>query len=293
MGLAGVRRGKSCITTVPDRKAQCRLDKVNRAFEVQRPNALWVVNFTYVHSWAGFVYIAFVIDAFARRIVGWKVSSSATAGFVLDALEQAIHARRPTASDGLVHHSDRRSQYLAMSYTQRLAEAKLVPCVGSVGTPMTMPSPRRSTGCSRLRSSGVSDLGQASRLSKWRRCAGSIGSTTIAYSVPSARSPPLKPRPTTMPHRRNSLWRHDPNQTACGKPGTLHLNVRMFARRLLVKRNIAKMHPVRQNASMAACRRRIISVRPNCRTGVATPVWVAPDRDAVLLAGSEDAVPAA
>lgn len=133
MGLAGVRRGKSCVTTVPDRKAACPLDKVNREFKVKRPNALWVVDFTYVHSWAGFVYVAFVIDAFARRIVGWKVSSSATAGFVLDALEQAIHARRPTASDGLIHHSDRGSQYLAMSYTQRLAEAKLVPSVGSVG----------------------------------------------------------------------------------------------------------------------------------------------------------------
>ncbi|WP_410482857.1 IS3 family transposase [Sphingomonas sp. A2-49] len=133
MGLVGVRRGKSCVTTVPDRKAPCPLDKVNRGFKVQRPNALWVVDFTYVHSWAGFVYVAFVIDAFARRIVGWKVSSSATAGFVLDALEQAIHARRPTEEDALVHHSDRGSQYLAMSYTQRLAEAKLVPSVGSVG----------------------------------------------------------------------------------------------------------------------------------------------------------------
>ncbi len=79
MGLAGVRRGKSCVTTVSDRKALCPLDKVNRAFKVQRPNALWVVDFTYVHTWAGFVYVAFVIDAFARRIVGWKVSSSATA----------------------------------------------------------------------------------------------------------------------------------------------------------------------------------------------------------------------
>lgn len=86
----------------------------------------------YVHSWAGFVYVAFVIDAFARRIVGWKVSSSATAGFVLDALEQAIHARRPTEKDAIVHHSDRGSQHLAMSYTQRLAEARLVPSVGSV-----------------------------------------------------------------------------------------------------------------------------------------------------------------
>ena len=133
MGLAGVRRGKKTITTVRDPKALCPLDKVNREFSVSRPNALWVVDFTYVHTWAGFVYVAFVIDAYARRIVGWKVSTSATAGFVLDALEQAIHARRPSADDGLIHHSDRGVQYLAMNYTQRLAEAKLVPSVGSVG----------------------------------------------------------------------------------------------------------------------------------------------------------------
>ena len=131
MGLAGIRRGKTCVTTVSNPKAPCPLDKVNREFQVSRPNALWVVDFTYVHTWTGFVYVAFVIDAFARRIVGWKVSASATAGFVLDALEQAIHARRPSADDGLIHHSDRGVQYLAMSYTQRLAEAELVPSVGS------------------------------------------------------------------------------------------------------------------------------------------------------------------
>ncbi|WP_313737019.1 IS3 family transposase [Sphingobium yanoikuyae] len=133
MGLAGIRRGKKTVTTVSNPKAPCPLDKVNREFRVSRPNALWVVDFTYVHTWAGFVYVAFVIDAFARRIVGWKVSTSATAGFVLDALEQAIHARRPGPDDGLIHHSDRGVQYLAMNYTQRLAEAKLVPSVGSVG----------------------------------------------------------------------------------------------------------------------------------------------------------------
>ena len=133
MGLTGIRRGKTCVTTVSNPKAPCPLDNVNREFRVRRPNALWVVDFTYVHTWAGFVYVAFVIDAFARRIVGWKVGSSATAGFVLDALEQAIHARRPGPEDGLSHHNDRGVQYLAMSYTQRLSEAKLVPSVGSVG----------------------------------------------------------------------------------------------------------------------------------------------------------------
>jgi transposase InsO family protein len=133
MGLAGVRRGKTTITTVSNPKSACPLDKVNRKFRVSRPNALWVVDFTYVHTWAGFVYVAFVIDAYARRIVGWKVSTAPTASFVLDALEQAIHARKPGPEDGLIHHSDRGVQYLAMNYTQRLAEAKLVPSVGSVG----------------------------------------------------------------------------------------------------------------------------------------------------------------
>lgn len=133
MGRAGVRRGKTTITTISNPKAPCLLDKVNREFRVERPNALWVVDFTYVHTWAGFVYMAFVIDAYARRIVGWKVSTSATAGFVQDALEQAIHARSPGPEDGLIHHSDRGVQYLAMNYTQRLAEANLVPSVGSVG----------------------------------------------------------------------------------------------------------------------------------------------------------------
>jgi putative transposase len=133
MGLAGVRRGKTTVTTVSNPNAPCPLDKVNREFRVSRPNALWVVDFTYVHTWAGFVYVAFVIDAYARRIVGWKVSTSATANFVLDALEQAIHARKPSPEDGLIHHSDRGTQYLAMNYTQRLAEANLVPSVGSVG----------------------------------------------------------------------------------------------------------------------------------------------------------------
>ena len=133
LGLEGIRRGKKTITTVSNPKAPCPLDKVNREFRVSRPNALWVVDFTYVHTWAGFVYVAFVIDAFARRIVGWKVSTAPTASFVLDALEQAIHARGPVPEDGLIHHSDRGVQYLAMNYTQRLAEANLVPSVGSVG----------------------------------------------------------------------------------------------------------------------------------------------------------------
>jgi putative transposase len=113
--------------------APCPLDHVNRQVRASRPNVLWVSDFTYVASWTGFVYVAFVIDAYARRIVGWRVSRTAHAGFVLDALEQALHDRRPVHRSGLVHHSDRGSQYVSIKYTERLAQAGVEPSVGSVG----------------------------------------------------------------------------------------------------------------------------------------------------------------
>jgi len=106
MGLRGAVRGRSVRTTIPDRAAPCPLDRVQRQFKAPRPNRLWVSDFTYVATWQGFAYVAFVIDAFARRIVGWRVSATAHAGFVLDALEQAVHERRPVQGGGLVHHSD-------------------------------------------------------------------------------------------------------------------------------------------------------------------------------------------
>ena len=131
LDLEGVVRGKKPKTTIPDKALPCPLDKVNRQFHAPAPNVLWVSDFTYVATWQGFVYVAFVIDVFARRIVGWRVSRTATAGFVLDALEQAVHQRQPGA--GLTHHSDRGSQYLSIRYTERLAEAGIEPSVGSVG----------------------------------------------------------------------------------------------------------------------------------------------------------------
>jgi len=132
MGLQGVVRGKSIRTTVSDAAAPCPRDRVNRQFTAPRPNALWVSDFTYVATWSGFVYVAFVIDAFARRIVGWRVSRSARAEFVLDALEQALYDRQPWRAS-LVHHSDRGVQYVSIKYTERLAEAGIEPSVGSVG----------------------------------------------------------------------------------------------------------------------------------------------------------------
>src|ERR1700761_3414233 len=132
-GLQGVARGKPIKTTISDKATPCPLDHVKRQFRAPEPNRLWVSDFTYVATWQGFVYVAFVIDTFARRIVGWRVSRTAHAGFVLDALEQALHDRRPVHRGGLVHHSDRGSQYVSIKYTERLVEAGIEPSVGTVG----------------------------------------------------------------------------------------------------------------------------------------------------------------
>ena len=133
MNLEGIVRGKAAKTTISNRATPCPTDRVNRQFQAPRPNVLWVSDFTYVATWAGFVCVAFVIDAYARRIVGWRVSRTAHASFVLDALEQALHERRPVGGGGLVHHSDRGSQYVSIKYTERLVEAGIEPSVGSVG----------------------------------------------------------------------------------------------------------------------------------------------------------------
>jgi len=133
LGLHGVRRGKVVRTTMPDKAATCPLDRVNRQFKAERPNQLWVSDFTYVSTWQGWLYVAFVIDVFARRIVGWRVSSSMRTDFVLDALEQALYDRQPERSDALIHHSDRGSQYVSILYTERLAQAGIEPSVGSRG----------------------------------------------------------------------------------------------------------------------------------------------------------------
>ena len=133
MGLQGAVRGKRIRTTIPDPAQPCPRDKVNRQFQAPAPNRLWVSDFTYVATWRGNARVAFVIDTYARRIVGWRVSRTADAGFVLDALEQAIHDRQPAKNAGLVAHSDRGSQYLAIRYTERLAEEGIEPSVGSVG----------------------------------------------------------------------------------------------------------------------------------------------------------------
>jgi transposase InsO family protein len=134
LGLVGAVRGRAWTTTThADPAAGRPADLVNRQFTATRPNQLWLADFTYVATWRGFVYVAFVIDVFSRRLVGWRVSSSLATDFVLDALEQAIYARCGSSADGLIHHSDRGTQYLSMRYTNRLAEAGIAPSVGSRG----------------------------------------------------------------------------------------------------------------------------------------------------------------
>lgn len=131
LGIQGVVRGAKCWTTVSDETLSQPADRVNRQFVATRPNQLWVADITFVATWLGFVYVAFVVDVFARRIVGWRVSRSLRTDLVLDALEQALWSRKDT--DGLIHHSDRGSQYLSIRYTERLAEAGIEVSVGSVG----------------------------------------------------------------------------------------------------------------------------------------------------------------
>lgn len=133
MGIAGAQRGRKLKTTVSTVRDACPLDLVDREFVAEHPNALWVADFTYVSTWQGFVYVAFIIDTFANRIVGWKASTSAQTDFVLDALEQALHDRDIQNEGSLVHHSDRGSQYVSLAYSERLKEAGINPSVGSVG----------------------------------------------------------------------------------------------------------------------------------------------------------------
>jgi len=133
LGIQGIRRGKVVRTTLSDTKAPCPLDRVNRQFKAHRPNQLWVSDFTYVSTWQEWLYVAFVIDVYARRIVGWRVSRSMHTQFVLDALEQALYARQAERDGELIHHSDRGSQYVSVRYSERLAEAGIEPSVGSKG----------------------------------------------------------------------------------------------------------------------------------------------------------------
>ena len=221
LGLQGVIRGKPVKTTISDKAAPCPLDQVNRQFHAPAPNMLWVSDFTYVATWAGFVYVAFVIDVYARYIVGWRVSRTAHASFVLDALEQAIHDRPPVHRGGLIHHSDRGSQYASIKHTERLAEAGIEPSVGSVGDSSTTPWLRRSTTFTRPRSSIGEARGAHSKPWNTPRSNGWTGSTTAGCSNPSAISRPPRPKSATTPCWTRRQWLHNLIKLASGNPGAV------------------------------------------------------------------------
>ncbi len=190
-------------------------------FKAPRPNVLWLSDFTYVATWTGFVYVAFVIDAYARRIVGWRASRTAHAGFVLDALEQALHERRPVHRGGLVHHSDRGSQYVSIKYTERLAEAGVEPSVGSVGDSYDNALAETINGLYKAEVIHRRGHGAASRPSSSRPWNGWTGSTTGGSWSLSATSRRPKPSNATTPCWNNPPWRHNLNQMASGKPGAV------------------------------------------------------------------------
>jgi len=221
LGLRGVVRGKETWTTLPDKGAPYPADKVNRHFCASRPNLLWLSDFTYIATWQGFVHVAFVIDAYARRIVGWRVSQTARAGFVLDALEQALHDRRPVRGTGLVHHSDRGVQYVSIRYPGGWQRPGSSPRSAASATATTTPWRRASSACSRPRSSAAAAPGTAWTPSSSPPWNGWNGSTTAVSSGPSATFLPPRPRSGTTSSLRHPHWRRDSSPPASGKPGTV------------------------------------------------------------------------
>ena len=217
MGLQGVRRGKGVRTTISDKAAPCPLDKVNRQFKADHPNQLWVSDFTYVSTWAGFVYVAFVIDVFARYIVGWRVSLTAHTSFVLDVLEQALHQRRPRRGGRLIHHSD------------RLAEAGIEPSVGSVGDSYDNALAETINGLYKA------ELIHRARGNLWKPLSsppspGWTGSMTDVSWSPSVISRLPKPKNNIMHIWKNSQWqRNNLNQIASGNIGAVHRLLGLWA----------------------------------------------------------------
>ena len=179
LGLAGARRGKRVRTTQPDTARPCPLDLVNRQFKAQRPDQLWVADLTYQSTWQGQMFVAFVIDVYARRIVGWRTSSHMRTDFVVDALEQALYGRQPAPQDGgLIHHSDKGSQYPLCATPSVWLRRDQCLLRGVLAIPTTTRWPRPSTACTKRRSSTNAGHGKRVNHWSWRRCSGCIGLTT-------------------------------------------------------------------------------------------------------------------
>ena len=200
LGLQGAVRGRRAKTTQSVVHGERPDDRVNREFKVSRPNALWVSDLTYVATWRGFAYTAFVIDAYARRIVGWRVSHSLHTELALDALEQALHERR-APREGLVHHSDRGVQYLSLRYTERLAQMGIAPSWEAWATPTTTRWPSPSSDCTRRNSSHGVARGVTARRWNSPPSNGCTGTTTGACSDPSG----MCLRHSSRPHYDHQL----------------------------------------------------------------------------------------
>ena len=220
-GLRGAMRGKPVKTTRPDPAAPCPLDRVNRQFSATRPNQLWVADFTYVSTWQGFVYVAFVIDVYARYIVGWRVSRSMHTDFVLDALEQALYARQPDRNT-LIHHSDRGAQYVSIRYSERLGKPASNPPSAARATATTTRSPKPSMASTRRKSFTDAAPGSPRRPSSWQRWNGSLGSIIIDCLSPSDIFLLPKLRQTTTAVKPSGPSQPDSNQMASAIPGAIH-----------------------------------------------------------------------
>lgn len=225
LGLQGVIRGKHVRTTISKKAAPCPLDHVNRQFYAPAPNMLWVSDFTYVATWAGFIYVALVIDVYALYIVGWRVSRTAHASFVLDALEQTIHERRPVPRGDLVHHSDRGSQYVSIRYSERLADAGIEPSVGSVGDSYDNPLAETINGL--YKAEVIHRRGP-------RRSFEAVEYATLKWVDWFNNRRLLEPISNILPPRGKSnimscwtmsRWLRNLNQTASGKPGAVQYSI--------------------------------------------------------------------
>jgi putative transposase len=228
MGLAGATRAKKRFTTRADPAAVRAPDLVHRNFTADRPDALWVADFTYVSTWSGVAYVAFITDVFSRRLVGWKASMNMRTSLVLDALEMASWARRNVPLTGLVCHSDAGSQYTSIAYTERLAELGADASIGTVGDSYDNALAETVNGSTKPSSSGTRSswpptvaTGRASTTSRSPPAAGCPGSTNAASTKPSATSPRPSTRPPTTVTSVRPQRPENPTQRACARPRVL------------------------------------------------------------------------
>lgn len=254
LGLRGIRRGKQFITTKADSPSFRPPDHVQRCFRADRPNELWVVDFTYVPTWSGMAFTAFVTDVFSRRIVGWRTMSRMPTDLPLDALEMALWVRNRAGEDvtGLIQHSDAGAQYTALRYSERLADVGAIASIGPSGTAMTMPSQRPSSGSTKPSASRSTAHSAPPTTSNSRPCHGCTGSTSTACTPRSTTSRRSRRRTATTVRstpRTSRLWENSPST----KPGAIHPRERRpFALSRLSKESSLTC-PLRDSTDCLAC----------------------------------------